>query len=82
VAGDVAFGAFPRILAAKRKHVTAMATPVRPDIGERFKSMGNAVVDFLFVALLLVMSMKDGNKDSETLTPVLDFEIHLVTTFS
>jgi hypothetical protein len=52
VAGDVAFGAFARVLPTKGKHVTAVTAPICSHVGERFKSMWNTMIDFLFVAIL------------------------------
>jgi hypothetical protein len=52
MAGDVALGTLARVLAAEGKHVTAVATPIRANVSEGLKAMGDAVVDLLFITLL------------------------------
>lgn len=84
VTSNVTFRAFTGILPAEGEHVSTMATPVSSNIGERLEPMGNTMVDLLLVALLKKNS--DINNESTTIrqrhTPVLDLEMHLVTTFS
>jgi hypothetical protein len=40
------------IFAAEGEHITTVATPIRTDIGQWFEAMRDAMIDFLFVALL------------------------------
>ena len=49
----VAFGTSPSILSAKGKHVTAMTTPVRPYVGNRFEPVRDAVIYLLSVIILI-----------------------------
>lgn len=53
VASNAAFGTPAGILATKGKHVATVAAPVGTHVGERLKSMWDAMVDFLFVAILV-----------------------------
>ena len=84
MAGDVAFCAPSCVLAAERKHVAAVATPVCTNVVDRFKAVGNPVVDLVCIVFLytniLMRGMPDVNRRMP-LTPVFDFDIHLVTTF-
>jgi hypothetical protein len=82
VASDIAFSTPSGILAAQRKHVTAMAAPVGSDVGNRLKAMGDPMVNLVFVLLNICVNMR-ANRDARFgRTPVPVFDIHLVTTFS
>lgn len=52
VACNVAFGALASILAAEGEHVPAVTAPVRADIGDGLKAVGNAMIDLLRVVVL------------------------------
>ena len=47
------------IFAPEGQQITTVATPVGGDVGEAFETMGNAVVDFLFVRIGLVVGLAD-----------------------
>jgi hypothetical protein len=51
VTSDVAFAAFPCVLAAEGKHLPTVTAPVRADVGQRLEAVRNAMVDLLFVFL-------------------------------
>jgi len=59
-----------------------VATPIRTDIRKRFKTMWNAMVNFLLVTVLQGEINKMIHGEIKSFTPVLDFDMHLVTTFS
>lgn len=52
VAGNVALGTLASIFAAQREHITTVTTPVRANIGQRFETMRNAMIDLLFISFL------------------------------
>ena len=80
---DVAFRTPTSVLASERKHVTAVATPVRADVGDRLETMRDTVVDFLGVVVLNnLRELTDDEPELPELTPVFDFDIHFVTTLS
>ena len=84
VAGDVAFRAPSSVLAAEGEHVTAVAAPVSTDVVDGFEPVGDAVVDLLRVVFLyteVFRHLSDIEHDMPR-TPVFDFDIHFVTTFS
>lgn len=60
-----------------------MAAPVCTDIGDCFEAMRDTVFNLVFVALLYEGQSRFGgkNRDGRTVS-VVDFEIHLVSTFS
>jgi hypothetical protein len=58
MAGNVALGALPGVFPAKREHVTTVTAPIRSNVGKRFESMRNAMVDFLLVALLITSQLE------------------------
>lgn len=83
VARNVAFGTLSSILPTKRQHITAVATPVGPQVCEWFETVGNPVVDFFLISVLktlLVYHISDWQVNKPT--PVLDLDMHFVTTFS
>lgn len=83
MARNVAFRTLSSILPAKRQHITAMATPVGPQVCERFETVRNPVVNFLLVSILKKRSAyRVSDQRVNALTPVLDLDIHFVTTFS
>ena len=82
VTGDVAFSTTTSVLAAKREHVTTMATPVRANVGNWFESVGNTMVDLLRIVVLTRIGEPNAKRRLSALTPVFDFDIHFVTTFS
>lgn len=83
VTRNIAFGTLPSILSTKRQHVAAVATPVGTQVCERFETVRNPVVDLFLVSVLeTVLVCHDDCKQTEKLTPVLDLDIHFVTTFS
>jgi hypothetical protein len=49
---NVAFRTFSGILSTKRKHVTAMTTPIRTQICEGFETVRNPVINLFFVSIL------------------------------
>lgn len=49
MAGKVAFVALSSLFAAEGHHVAAVTAPVGAHVGEWLESVGNAVVDLLFV---------------------------------
>lgn len=59
MAGDLAFRASSRILSAKRKHVTAMAAPISTEVCYWRETMGNAVIDLLFISILIEWLAED-----------------------
>jgi hypothetical protein len=64
VASDVAFATPSRILASKRKHLAAVAAPVRANVCEWLKAMRDAVIDLLFVFLRRNKRQSDGPERS------------------
>ena len=52
VAGNVALGATPCVLAAEGKHIATVAAPVCADVVDGFKAVGDAVIDLLRVVFL------------------------------
>jgi hypothetical protein len=52
MACNVTFRTFACIFASERKHISTMAAPIRADIRQGFESMGDAVINLLFIALL------------------------------
>ena len=61
-----------------------MAAPVGADVRERLEPVGDAVVDLLRVVFLYteVFSHLSDIEHEMPRTPVFDFDIHFVTTFS
>lgn len=51
VAGDAALRASSSVLATKGEHVAAVAAPVCADVVDGLETVGDAVVDLLFVLL-------------------------------
>ena len=84
VAGDVALGAPSSVLPTQRQHIAAVAAPVRADVVDGFEPVGDAVVDLLRVVFLYteVFSHLSDIEHEMPRTPVFDFDIHFVTTFS
>jgi hypothetical protein len=60
MAGNIALGALPGVFPAKREHVTAVATPIRSDVGKRLETMRNTMVDLLLVSLLKREKLEEG----------------------
>jgi hypothetical protein len=52
------------IFAPKGQQITTVATPVGGDVREAFETMGDAVVDFLFVRIGLVVGLADTLGDN------------------
>jgi hypothetical protein len=69
MARKTALGAALGVLASKGKEVTAVAAPVRGDVGESFETVRNAVVDLLFVGIGLVVGLADTFGDNLGVTP-------------
>lgn len=83
VACNVTLGTLPSILPTEGQHITAVTTPVGPQVCDRLETVGDPVVDFFLVSFLKGSSAYlTVEQLPNKLTPVLDFEIHLVTTFS
>ena len=84
VAGNVALGAPSSVLPTQRQHIAAVAAPVRADVVDGFEPVGDAVVDLLRVVFLYteVFSHLSDIEHEMPRTPVFDFDIHFVTTFS
>jgi len=49
---NVTIQTFTSVFSSEREHVSAMTTPIRANVGERFETMWNAVVDLLLIAVL------------------------------
>lgn len=48
------------MLAAQRKHETAMAAPIRRDVGDRPEAMRDAVIELIFVLVLFMTDKVSG----------------------
>lgn len=77
------------MLATQRKHETAMAAPIRRDVGDRPEAMRDAVVELIFVLVLFTRRKVSGGVhtggwrhegERRLAASELLFEIHLVTT--
>jgi hypothetical protein len=53
VTSDIAFRTFSSVLPAQGKHVPAMTTPIGTNVRQGLKSVRDAVIDLLFVSVLL-----------------------------
>jgi len=82
MARNVAFGTLSSVLPAKRQHITAVATPVGSQVCEWFETVRDPVVDLFLVSVLKSLSVYISHHQVNTLTPVLDLDMHFVTTFS
>lgn len=82
VACNVTFRTLSSILSTKRQHITAVTTPVGTQVCEWFETVRNPVVDLFLVSVLKTQSAYDSGRRTYALTPVLDLDIHFVTTFS
>lgn len=60
VAGNVTLRATPCVLAAQGEHITTVAAPVRADIVDGFKAVGNAVIDLLRIVFLYMRAEMRG----------------------
>jgi hypothetical protein len=83
VARNVAFRTLSSTLPTKGQHITAVTTPVGSQVREWFETVRDPVVDLFLVPILETPSAYHVSGQWEhTLTPVLDLDIHFVTTFS
>ena len=79
--GDVTLSAFPCIFSAKREHIATVTTPIRTNISQRLETMWDTVPNLLCVVLL----QREGELSTTNInspTPVVDLDMHFVTTFS
>lgn len=80
---NTALGTLATVLASKRKHVSTVAAPVGPHVGERFEPMWNAMVNLFLVTILSEGSIDRDRKIEKSIrTPAEDLDMHFVTTFS
>lgn len=59
MASKTAFGTLFGITPAQGQQITTMATPIGSDVGEIVETMGNAVIDLLFVGIRFVVGFAD-----------------------
>ena len=87
VTSDVAFSATASVLATERQHVATVATPVCANVVDGLETMRDAMIYLLRVVFLSTymyevnMHFLQSGSEWLPLTPVFDFDIHLVTTF-
>lgn len=77
-----ALRAFSGVLATQREHIPTVTAPIRANVGERLESVRNTVINLLLVLLCLKSATVTVYDSRQPRTPVLDLEIHFVTTFS
>ena len=90
VAREGAFGTLACGFAAEREEEAAVAAPIRCDVGERFETMRDPVVEHLVVVKVLcakkhmnesAFRWRVASKCPLTVVSAFDLEIHFVTTF-
>ena len=83
MASNITLCAFARVLAAKGKHVTTVAAPIRADIGKGLETVRDTMVDLLCIVVLKRKDVSETPRQDlcSRHTPIFDFDIHFVTTF-